>query len=274
MTDNESEVKADSSYGEGNNSSSTESDPLELMRNRPKKTPQQNTGKLAMNSGHEKFYIMCRNRFKPNCTDLFESEEAMDYHFRTYHAMKQERNTFECCFCKKTYARRNLLEQHMALHTGRFSCPYPACSRFFDREYYLKSHINALHTRRKVYKCTECAMKFFYRQIWTHHLTNVHGKGNAIAPAKHQNASKRLAKATTHQLGAAGKSSDSDKSKMVDGGADLTSDDDSDSPDVYFGSHELVKNEPAIDIDFDDADELNTDPCEDDDEVAIIDPET
>lgn len=275
MTDN------NEMYGEGFNSPSRESDAFDLVKNKPKNTPQQNADKLTIRRGHEKFYIMCRNRAKPNCKDLFESEKAMNYHFQTFHAIKPERNTFECCFCKKPYAKRDSLETHMALHTGcsRFSCPYPACPRFFHREHSLKNHINALHTWRKVYKCTECSMKFFYRQIWTHHLTNLHGKGNANAPPKQHNACKRSAKATAIQPGTAGKSSDSEKPKIVGGdsnekGTDLTSDDDSDSPDVYFGSHELVKHEPAIDIDFDATEELNIDSCEDDVEVTAINLET
>lgn len=59
------------------------------------------------------------------CKMVFESRDAMMYHATNYH-VKGIKNTFECCFCRKSFPNRSSTQLHIdSVHSSlkRFKCP-------------------------------------------------------------------------------------------------------------------------------------------------------
>lgn len=131
------------------------------------------------------FHLKCRAQGK--CKDLFESYNAMTYHVSTYHARRQDQNTFQCYSCKILVAGRQSLQRHMnAAHFRRimYKCSFSTCNQSFNRKYNLKRHINGIHTKELVHKCTKCPKTYYYRHLLANHLANKHGKDSAKAHQK------------------------------------------------------------------------------------------
>lgn len=113
------------------------------------------------------------------CKDLFESNEAMQFHAASYHASKIKKE-FHFHLCKRVFGTRQQLRPHMiAIHIGSrpFKCPFPMCSMAFSYKNVLKQHINAIHTREISFKCTKCPRKFTRKEYLTRHLANKHSRG-------------------------------------------------------------------------------------------------
>lgn len=126
----------------------------------------------------DKFTVICRARGK--CKDLFESRDAMVFHMRTYHARRQNQNTFECHLCKKVLGEKQSLQRHLNKeHFNRslFKCSFGVCSKSFTRKDYLEKHICAEHTKQPRFNCTMCSEKFNYKCNLERHLANRHGEG-------------------------------------------------------------------------------------------------
>lgn len=77
---------------------------------------------------NEKFPIKCASR----CDEFFANQESMEYHIKTYHHVWKNGKDFQCFVCKRTFATKSYMRQHIS------RCALPRVSYGSRR-----------HTRRK-----------------------------------------------------------------------------------------------------------------------------
>lgn len=169
----ESEVEID----DGNEASS-----LTRKNRREKSVAAKNrkklNGKAVTKKNIVKFTVRCERVGK--CKELFQNLEALEYHVATYHARRQNLNTFQCHLCRKILGEKQSHQRHMNLyHFGQslFKCSFGTCGKSFPRQDYLEKHINAMHTQKNLLQCTECSKKFHFKYNLVRHLSYMHDIG-------------------------------------------------------------------------------------------------
>lgn len=133
------------------------------------------------------------------CKEVFESEDAMNYHAATSHA-KGITKTYACYLCKKKCSEKNSLLQHLNAMHGRqqkFKCPIPGCLTVFQFSTGIAEHMKFVHGKRPgsagpakrkqlsygkevnrhfPVKCakTTCSHAFECRDAMVYHMTRYH----------------------------------------------------------------------------------------------------
>lgn len=103
------------------------------------------------------------------CPNKFYRKDSLRNHLAIVHC---EKIRFTCYMCKVSLSSKKYLQSHMkSFHIRKvFNCPFPKCSKSFMRNDRLKQHINAIHTKKIVFKCPECDKKFYSREQRNSHL--------------------------------------------------------------------------------------------------------
>lgn len=87
---------------------------------------------------------------------------------------------FECNVCKKTFSKKNNLNDHItAKHSNfnKFVCSQ--CSKSFAYKQSLNRHMNVKHkVTISMYSCSECGYSSQLKFMLTRHIKNVHQSGN------------------------------------------------------------------------------------------------
>nr|CAD7572637.1 unnamed protein product [Timema californicum] len=78
----------------------------------------------------------------------------------------QER--YQCTLCKKSYASKWYLKEHLKIHTGEKNFGCGICDKRFRNNYMLNAHIR-LHTGIKNFHCSFCPKKFYNNFDLVHH---------------------------------------------------------------------------------------------------------
>lgn len=116
-----------------------------------------------------------------NCTKcpmMFYRKWHLKLHLGSEHG---EGAIYCCSLCKKTFLHNSSLQKHKKVkHDGsfRFQCSVEMCSKSFTNKQGLNEHTNAVHTKDRVFTCTECPSKFYHRASLTKHKANVHFRLN------------------------------------------------------------------------------------------------
>uniref|UniRef100_A0A672Z8F6 C2H2-type domain-containing protein n=1 Tax=Sphaeramia orbicularis TaxID=375764 RepID=A0A672Z8F6_9TELE len=87
---------------------------------------------------------------------------------------------FSCSVCNKGYARKSLLQEHMLVHTGKkpFSCS--VCNKVFTCESQVKRHM-PVHSREKPFSCSVCKKGLAFKwKLYEHML--IHTREKASIP--------------------------------------------------------------------------------------------
>ncbi|XP_055693784.1 zinc finger protein 431-like [Lutzomyia longipalpis] len=74
-----------------------------------------------------------------------------------------------CMLCDKSYVSKNLLEEHMNMHTGDRPYSCTKCTKTFASKYTLAAHLKIHSTRPRPYNCSVCNKKFLTGQNLSHH---------------------------------------------------------------------------------------------------------
>lgn len=74
-----------------------------------------------------------------------------------------------CKDCNKNYSSKNLLDEHMNMHTGDRPYKCPHCVKDFASKYTLTAHMKIHYDRKRPYECTECGKSFFSNQNLMQH---------------------------------------------------------------------------------------------------------
>lgn len=75
-----------------------------------------------------------------------------------------------CKDCGKNYSSKNLLDEHMNMHTGDRPYKCPHCPKDFASKYTLTAHMKIHYDRKRPFECKECGKSFFSNQNLTQHI--------------------------------------------------------------------------------------------------------
>ncbi|XP_069580885.1 zinc finger protein 672-like [Brachyistius frenatus] len=89
------------------------------------------------------------------CCKSFAQSADLRRHLRTHTGERPHR----CTFCSKSFSQRGNLRRHLRIHTGErpYSCPF--CCRTFSDGDTMKKH-KRTHSGEKPYRCAQCTKTF------------------------------------------------------------------------------------------------------------------
>jgi len=127
-----------------------------------------------------------------------------------------ERPTFPCTICSKTYKHKNGLDRHVKQHSKwqftcelckndfftrvnlsghvksvhsdreyKFKCQY--CEQIFTSRAQLWVHM-PVHTKEKPYSCTKCTKRFHRKYYLNYHLQHIHRNDPLLEPDRYSTA--------------------------------------------------------------------------------------
>lgn len=151
---------------------------VQTHHNRSENDPNEKSGKSVCKRNEVRFTVLCS---RGNCRELFESWDAMTYHWAQYHVAGRK-NTFQCHFCKKVFERKRDLHLHLnSVHSRRgrvrFSRPIRVCPNFITQNVTPTVHMHASHTERIAFKCSQCPIEYYSEEFLREHLRSRHGEG-------------------------------------------------------------------------------------------------
>ncbi|XP_068624326.1 uncharacterized protein [Battus philenor] len=76
----------------------------------------------------------------------------------------------ECTICKKKYNSRQILTEHMNVHSGERPHRCSVCDKTFASKYTYQSHLKTHLDRPRPFKCSQCGKSFLTQQNLTQHL--------------------------------------------------------------------------------------------------------
>lgn len=82
---------------------------------------------------------------------------------------KTSTKIWTCKECGKNYSSKNLLDEHMNMHTGERPYKCPHCTKDFASKYTLTAHMKIHYDRKRPYECKECGKSFFNNQNLIQH---------------------------------------------------------------------------------------------------------
>ncbi|XP_036330096.1 zinc finger protein 420-like [Rhagoletis pomonella] len=100
------------------------------------------------------------------CFQVFVNQRMLRFHKRTHNNATFQ---YECSECNKKYNCRNLLLDHMNMHTGQRPYQCSKCPKDFASKYTLQAHMKIHSERLRPYKCEKCNKAFLNQQTLTHH---------------------------------------------------------------------------------------------------------
>lgn len=100
------------------------------------------------------------------CENIFSNARQLRAHKKS-HSMCVK--IWSCKECNKNYSSKNLLDEHMNMHTGERPYKCPHCTKDFASKYTLTAHMKTHYERKRPYECKECNKSFFSNQNLTQH---------------------------------------------------------------------------------------------------------
>lgn len=101
------------------------------------------------------------------CHEIFSDSRQFRLHNKTHTASVK---IWPCKACKKKYNSKNLLDEHMNMHTGARPYKCPHCVKDFASKYTLTAHMKIHNDRKRPFECPECHKTFFSNQNLTQHI--------------------------------------------------------------------------------------------------------
>nr|XP_019527096.2 zinc finger protein 761-like [Aedes albopictus] len=94
------------------------------------------------------------------CQTKFNNIRALRMHRKNHVATPK---VWSCEVCEKKYSSKNLLDEHMNMHSGKRPFKCSLCPKDFASKYTLTAHMKIHQDRERLYSCKECG-KGFYSQ--------------------------------------------------------------------------------------------------------------
>ena len=123
---------------------------------------------------------------KMECPDMLPKAEA-DSPTSAGPERRQNKKSFQCIVCGKSFCDQWALTVHIRTHTGEKPFECKECGQRFAQNSTLSNHFRALHAGDTPHQCTECDKAFVHyshliRHQQTHEETNL---SNAACAIKH-----------------------------------------------------------------------------------------
>lgn len=101
-----------------------------------------------------------------DCDRVFDHLRVFRMHKRIHY---NKTKSWECEECNKKYGSKNLLDEHMNMHTGERPYKCVQCSKDFASKYTLTAHMKIHSERKRPYQCNICPKSFFSPQNLAQH---------------------------------------------------------------------------------------------------------
>lgn len=101
------------------------------------------------------------------CKESLPDSRQFRMHKKTHTASVK---IWPCKACGKKYSSKNLLDEHMNMHTGARPYKCPHCVKDFASKYTLTAHMKIHYDRKRPFECKECHKSFFSNQNLTQHV--------------------------------------------------------------------------------------------------------
>lgn len=101
------------------------------------------------------------------CNVSFSDARQFRIHKKTHNVSVK---IWPCKVCGKKYSSKNLLDEHMNMHTGARPYKCPHCPKDFASKYTLTAHMKIHYDRKRPFECKECGKSFFSNQNLTQHV--------------------------------------------------------------------------------------------------------
>ena len=76
----------------------------------------------------------------------------------------------KCPICEKRFAKESYFNLHMKIHSGESKIECEKCGKSFADAYYLKAHMNVVHSDIKPYSCAVCSKSFKELKVLKTHM--------------------------------------------------------------------------------------------------------
>lgn len=100
------------------------------------------------------------------CQRVFHNLRLFRIHKRLHYATPK---TWECDVCNKKYSSKNLLDEHLNMHTGARPHKCLHCDKDFASKYTLSAHQKTHDNRPRPFKCSTCSKSFYSGQNLMQH---------------------------------------------------------------------------------------------------------
>lgn len=101
------------------------------------------------------------------CKISFSDARQFRIHKKTHNVTTK---IWPCKACGKKFSSKNLLDEHMNMHTGARPYKCPHCTKDFASKYTLTAHMKIHYDRKRPFECKECGKSFFSNQNLTQHV--------------------------------------------------------------------------------------------------------
>nr|CAD7442447.1 unnamed protein product [Timema bartmani] len=111
---------------------------------------------------------VAKKKRKTNNSKVKKMNQSFQWRFVKKVTDSDGQERYQCTLCKKSYASKWYLKEHLKIHTGEknFSCRI--CDKRFRNNYMLNAHTR-LHTGNKNFHCSFCPKKFYNKFDLVHH---------------------------------------------------------------------------------------------------------
>lgn len=100
------------------------------------------------------------------CKRVFNNLKLFRIHKRMHYTTVK---SWTCRDCNKKYSSRNLLDEHMNMHTGARPYKCQHCSKDFASKYTLTAHTKIHTERKRPHECKVCSKSFYSHQNLAQH---------------------------------------------------------------------------------------------------------
>lgn len=115
----------------------------------------------------------------PGCEKAF----LRDSHLKTHLLSHSVEKPLYCSYCGKGFNTNQHLNRHERTHVPSVRCTYQGCEMAFRRASQLRKHVSDCHTFRKEHQCPFCSRQFDLQARLESHVKKSHA--NAAMPSYH-----------------------------------------------------------------------------------------
>ncbi|XP_014216859.1 zinc finger protein 436 [Copidosoma floridanum] len=106
------------------------------------------------------------------CNRIFNNLRLFRIHKRIHYPQIK---SWSCDICGKRYSSKNLLDEHMNIHTGNRPYVCHVCNKDFTSKYTHRAHVKTHEIRPRPYTCSKCPKTFLSQQNLSQHLKTHNG---------------------------------------------------------------------------------------------------